>query len=50
MRARTSCSAAANPDDGGADKSSILCDIVEALIGATFVEHASRRRARSCTV
>lgn len=26
-------------DDGGADKSSILCDIVEALIGATFVEH-----------
>lgn len=26
-------------DDGGADKSSILCDIVEALIGATFLEH-----------
>jgi ribonuclease III len=26
-------------DSGGADKSSILCDIVESLIGATFVEH-----------
>lgn len=26
-------------DDHGADKSSILCDIVEALIGATFLEH-----------
>ncbi|NEG69767.1 ribonuclease III [Bifidobacterium choloepi] len=26
-------------DQGGADKSSILCDIVEALIGATFVEY-----------
>ncbi|KAB8294368.1 ribonuclease III [Bifidobacterium avesanii] len=26
-------------EDGGADKSSILCDIVESLIGATFVEH-----------
>lgn len=25
--------------DGGAEKSSILCDIVESLIGATFVEH-----------
>lgn len=26
-------------DSGGAEKNSILCDIVEALIGATFVEH-----------
>ncbi|MDO4913795.1 MAG: ribonuclease III [Bifidobacteriaceae bacterium] len=26
-------------EDGGADKDSILCDIVESLIGATFVEH-----------
>ncbi|MEE8736110.1 ribonuclease III [Bifidobacterium subtile] len=26
-------------EDGGADKSSILCDIVESLIGATFVQH-----------
>lgn len=26
-------------ESGGADKSSILCDIVESLIGATFVEH-----------
>lgn len=26
-------------EDGGAEKSSILCDIVESLIGATFVEH-----------
>lgn len=26
-------------DDGGADKNSILCDTVEALIGATFVAH-----------
>ncbi|MDF7664347.1 ribonuclease III [Bifidobacterium sp. ESL0763] len=26
-------------ESGGADKSSILCDIVEALIGATFIEH-----------
>lgn len=26
-------------DSGGADKDSILCDIVEALIGATFVAH-----------
>lgn len=26
-------------EDGGANKSSILCDIVESLIGATFVEH-----------
>lgn len=26
-------------EQGGADKSSILCDIVESLIGATFVEH-----------
>ncbi|WP_418969501.1 ribonuclease III [Alloscardovia omnicolens] len=26
-------------DDGGADKDSILCDIVESLIGAVFVEH-----------
>lgn len=26
-------------EDGGADKSSILCDIVESLIGATFLEH-----------
>lgn len=26
-------------ETGGADKDSILCDIVEALIGATFVEH-----------
>ncbi|KFI45073.1 ribonuclease-3 [Bifidobacterium bohemicum] len=26
-------------DSGGAEKSSILCDIVESLIGATFVEH-----------
>ena len=24
---------------GGADKSSILCDVVESLIGATFIEH-----------
>ena len=26
-------------DQGGADKSSILCDIVESLIGATFIQH-----------
>lgn len=26
-------------EQGGADKSSILCDIVESLIGATFLEH-----------
>lgn len=26
-------------EQGGSDKDSILCDIVEALIGATFVEH-----------
>ncbi len=26
-------------EQGGAEKSSILCDIVESLIGATFVEH-----------
>jgi ribonuclease-3 len=26
-------------ESGGADKSSILCDIVESLIGATFVQH-----------
>lgn len=26
-------------DDGGADKDSILCDIVESLIGAVFIEH-----------
>lgn len=26
-------------ESGGADKSSILCDIVESLIGATFLEH-----------
>ncbi len=26
-------------DDGGADKDSILCDIVESLIGAIFIEH-----------
>lgn len=26
-------------EQGGSEKSSILCDIVEALIGATFVEH-----------
>lgn len=26
-------------ESGGAEKSSILCDIVESLIGATFVEH-----------
>ena len=26
-------------DDNGADKDSILCDIVESLIGAVFVEH-----------
>ena len=26
-------------EDNGADKSSILCDIVESLIGATFVSH-----------
>ncbi|WEV42774.1 ribonuclease III [Bifidobacterium sp. ESL0682] len=26
-------------ESGGADKSSILCDIVESLIGATFIEH-----------
>ncbi|OZG65664.1 ribonuclease III [Bifidobacterium hapali] len=25
--------------EGGADKDSILCDIVESLIGATFIEH-----------
>lgn len=33
-------------DDGGADKDSILCDTVEALIGSVFVEHgieAARR-------
>ena len=33
-------------DDGGADKSSILCDIVEALIGATFVGTWHRDGAR----
>lgn len=26
-------------EQGGADKSSILCDIVESLIGATFIQH-----------
>ena len=26
-------------DRGGAEKNSILCDIVESLIGATFLEH-----------
>lgn len=26
-------------DNGGADKDSILCDIVESLIGAVFIEH-----------
>lgn len=26
-------------ESGGAEKSSILCDIVESLIGATFIEH-----------
>ena len=26
-------------ESGGAEKSSILCDIVESLIGATFLEH-----------
>ena len=26
-------------ETGGADKSSILCDVVESLIGATFIEH-----------
>ena len=28
-------------ESGGAEKSSILCDIVESLIGATFLEHGS---------
>ena len=39
MRAKYILLGRGESDDGGADKSSILCDIVEALIGATFVEH-----------
>ena len=35
---------------GGRDKSSILADTLEALIGAVYVDHGPRRRrARSCT-
>ncbi|KFF31470.1 ribonuclease III [Bifidobacterium bombi DSM 19703] len=33
-------------EDGGAQKSSILCDIVESLIGATFVEHGIEEARR----
>ena len=34
---------------GGRDKSSILADTLEALIGAVYIERAWRGGARSCT-